>query len=206
MGDGMGRGSRTGGFDTAYGLLTQRAGVSPAASQDLRAAAVGQYPRAERGGGGQGWGVRLPSFRLRQRSGRDRRDRGVAGVVWGVVVAALLGGLAVLGGLGGGPGVGDAVGAGYAETVSTVLRVLAHGVIAPAWLLLALAEWNRGRRRLPILFVLFSVERYTVLAGLAFDLAWPGSWMMGRGVLTPVVLVEAGVMVWLVWAWLKKEE
>ncbi len=87
--------------------------------------------------------------------------------------------------------------------MSTVLRVLAHGVIAPAWLLLALAEWNRGRRRLPILFVLFSVERYTVLAGLAFDLAWPGSWMMGRGVLTPVVLVEGGVMVWLVWGWLR---
>ncbi len=191
MGDGMERARST-------------AHVSPAASQDLRAAAVGQYPRAERRGGGQGWGVRLPSLRLRQRSGRGGRDRGVAGVVWGVGLTAVVGGVAVVAGLGGGPGVGDAFGIGYAETVSTVLRVLAHGVIAPAWLLLALAEWNRGRRRLPLLFVLFSVERYTVLAGLAFDLAAPGSWMVGRGVLTPVVLVEAGAMIWLLWGWLKK--
>lgn len=89
--------------------------------------------------------------------------------------------------------------------MSTVLRVLAHGVIAPAWLLLALSEWNRGRRRLPALFALFSVERYTVLAGLAFDLAVPGSWVANRGLLTPITLIEAGVMVWLVWGWMKGE-
>lgn len=88
----------------------------------------------------------------------------------------------------------------------TVVRVLAHGVIGPAWLLLALLEWNKGRRRLPLLFVLFSLERYVVLAGLALDLMVPGSWMAGRGLLTPVTVAEAVAMVWMLWVWMKAED
>ena len=87
-----------------------------------------------------------------------------------------------------------------------MLRVLAHGVIGPAWLLLALIERNRGRRRLPALFLLFSLERYVVLTTLAFDLAAPGTWMANRGLLTPITLVEAGVMVWVVWGWMRTEQ
>jgi len=87
----------------------------------------------------------------------------------------------------------------------TVLRVAAHAVIGPAWVLLALAEWNRGRRRLPVIFLLFALERYVVLGGLALDWITPGSWMVNRGMLTPITLAEAGAMVWLLWAWLKEE-
>ena len=87
-----------------------------------------------------------------------------------------------------------------------MLRVLAHGVIGPAWLLLALIEHNRGRRRLPVLFVLFGLERYVVLGTLAFDLAVPGAWMANRGLLTPITLVEAVAMVWVLWMWLRQEK
>jgi len=82
----------------------------------------------------------------------------------------------------------------------SLLRVFAHGVIAPAWVILALVEWNKGRRRLPSLFLLFAVERFMVLFGLALDVITPGTWLAQRGLLTQITLVEAVAMSWMVWA------
>ncbi len=90
--------------------------------------------------------------------------------------------------------------------MSALLRVVAHGVLGPAWLFLALGEWNRGRRVLSGLFILFSLERFMMLSLLAFDLAAPGVWTANRYLLTLVVVFEALIMIWALWIRLRTED
>lgn len=89
--------------------------------------------------------------------------------------------------------------------LALIVRIVAYALMVPSALVLATREWNRGHPRLAALLSLYSLAHLLALVSVVMDL-----WGLERTLtdhvrfaLTPVVLGQAVLYVWIVVRWMR---